>query len=178
MKMFASVLTVAAAAAVTVTVVALLIVGPASMSVSAQTPLGDYYDTTKLITLKGTLRASTMSPGQAPTMLLMEAPDPATGTMINWFIAARPAAALQRAGIFLIGPNSAVKSGDVITVSAYVAKPGPKTAEAIAAALQSTAMPGTKAGFVEGLQQKDAKVLHAIEIVTAEGKTLAIGEKP
>ena len=176
MKMFASVLTVAAAAAVT----ALLIAGPASMSVSvsAQTPLGDYYDTTKPFTLKGTLRASTMSPGQAPTMLLMEAPDPATGTMINWFITARPAAALQRAGIFLIGPNAQIKSGDVITVSAYVAKPGSKTADTIAAALQSAAMPGTKAGFVEGLQQKGVKVLHAIEIVTAEGKTLAIGEKP
>jgi hypothetical protein len=178
MKMFASVLTVAAAAAVAAA--GLLIAGLASMSVSvsAQTPLGDYYDTTKPFTLKGTLRASTMSPGQAPTMLLMEAPDPATGTMTKWFIAARPGAQLQRAGIFLIGPKAAVKSGDVITVSAYVAKPGSKAAETIATALQSAAMPGIKAGFVEELQQKGVKVLHAIEIVTAEGKTLAIGEKP
>ena len=119
-----------------------------------------------------------MLPGQVPSMLLMEAPDPATGTMTQWFIAARTAAALQRAGIFLIGPNAAVKSGDVITVSAYVAKPGSKTADTIAAALQSVARPGTKAPFVEGLQQKGAKVLHAIEIITADGKTLAIGEKP
>jgi hypothetical protein len=164
------------------TVAALLIAGPVSMfvsvSASAQTPLGDYYDTTKPFTLKGTLRASTMSPGQAPTMLLMEAPDPATGKMTNWYIAARPAAQLQRAGIFLIGPKAAIKSGDVITVSAYVAKPGSKAAETIATALQSTAAPGIKAGFVEELQQKGVRVLHAIEIITAEGKTLAIGEKP
>lgn len=173
MKMSASVLSVGVAALL---IAALLIAAPAS--VSAQTPLGDYYDTTKPFTLKGTLLASTMSPGKAPTMLLMEAPNPANGTMTKWFIAARPAAELQRAGIFLIGPGAAIESGDVITVSAYVAKPGSKTAETIATALQSTAAPGTKAGFVEELRQKGVKVLHAIEIVTAEGKTLAIGEKP
>jgi hypothetical protein len=164
MKRFASVLTVAA----------LSFAG----SVFAQTPLGDYYDTTKPFTLKGTLRAATMSPGKVPTMLMMEAPNPATGTMTKWFIAARPAVDLQRAGIFLIGPNAPIKSGDVITVSAYVGKPGSKTAETIAAALQSAAAPGTKAGFVEDLQQKGVKVLHAIEIITPDGKTLAIGEKP
>ena len=52
-------------------------------------------------------------------------------------------------GVFLIGPNAAIKSGDVITVSAYVPKPGSKAAETLAAALQSAAPPGMEAGFVD-----------------------------
>jgi hypothetical protein len=164
MKMFASVLTVAA----------LLI----AARVSAQTPLGDYYDTTKTFTLKGTMRAAVLSRGAVPTMLLLEAPDPATGVMTKWFIAGKSAAAMQRLGLFLIGPKAPIKSGDVLTVTAYVTKPGSKAAETIATALESAAPPGTKAGFVDELRQTDAKVLHGIEIIAPDGKKLAIGETP
>jgi hypothetical protein len=164
MQMFASVLTVAV----------LLLAGP----VSAQTPLSDYYDTTKPFTLKGTLRGFWVSPGAVPAMILLEAPDPATGKVTQWFVAGRPGAELQRAGLFLMGPKAPIKSGDVITVSAYVAKAGSKAAETLAAALQSAAAPGTKAGFVDELRKKDARVMHGIEIIAADGTRLAIGEKP
>jgi Family of unknown function (DUF6152) len=169
-KMFASVVTVAA--------LLITVMAPVSVAVSAQTPLGDYYDTTKPFTVKGTLRAMWLSPGAVPAMLLVEAANPASGTVTKWLIAGKSGAAMQRAGLFLIGPNAAIKSGDVITVTAYVAKPGSNAAEAIATALESAAPPGMKAGFVDELRQKDAKVLHGIEIITSDGKTLAIGETP
>jgi hypothetical protein len=35
---------------------------------------------------------------------------------------------------------------------------------------------GPRQGFVDELRQKDAKVLHGIEIIAPDGKTLAIGE--
>jgi hypothetical protein len=146
------------------------------VSVSAQTPLSDYYDTTKPFTLKGTLRAVVLSPGRVPSMLLVEAPDSATGKITQWFVAGKPGADQQRAGLFVIGPNAPIKSGDVITISAYVARPGSKTAEALATALQSAAPPGMKAGFVDDLQKKDVKVMHGIEIITPDGKKLAFGE--
>lgn len=164
MQVFAAVLTVAA----------LLIAAP----VSAQTPLGDYYDTAKPVTLKGTLRATVLSPGAVPVVLQVEAPDPKGGQVTQWFIAGRPGLELQRTGLFLIGPKAPIKSGDVITVTAYVARPGSKAAETLATALQSAAAPGTKAGFVDELRQKDVKVAHAIEIVTPDGKKLVVGERP
>ena len=111
MKVFASVLLLLAA------------------SVSAQSPLGDYYDTTKPFTLRGTMRAAWLSPGPVPAMLLLEAPDPATGKVTQWFIAGKSGAEQQRAGLFVIGPKAPIKSGDVITVMAYVPKPGSKAAE-------------------------------------------------
>lgn len=163
MQMFASVLTVAA----------LLIAYP--VSASAQTPLGDYYDTTKPFTLKGTLRAIVLSPGRVPSMLLLEAPDPATGKVTQWFVAGKPGVDQQRAGLFLIGPGAPIKGGDLITISAYAARPGSKTADALATALQSAAPPGMKAGFVDELRQKNVKVMHGIEIITPDGKKLAFG---
>jgi hypothetical protein len=86
-----------------------------------------------------------------------------------------------------VGANTAIQwrqsarspdSSNHITVTAYVPKPGSKAAEALATALESAAAQGTKAGFVDELRQKDAKVLHGIEIIAPNGKTLAIGETP
>lgn len=163
-----------------VTVAALMIGHSVSVSVSlsAQTPLGDYYETAKPFTVKGTMRAAWVSPGAVPVMLLVEAPNPAGGGMTQWFIAGKPGAALQRAGLFLIGPQAPIKSGDVITVVGYLAKPGSKAAETLAAALESAAAPGMKVGFVDDLRKKDAKVVHAIEIIAPDGKKLAVGETP
>ena len=145
------------------------------MLATVQTPVGDYYDTDKPFTIKGTFRASVALPGRAPSMMLIEVPGEG-GKPVQWMIAGRPAAVLQREGLFLIGPKSPIKSGDVITVAGYLPKRGSKAAEAIATSLEESAPPGIKPGFVDELRKKDVKLLHAREIVLSDGTKLPFGE--
>jgi hypothetical protein len=144
---------------------------------SAQTPIQDYYDTTKPITIKGTLRARWGSPGRVPMMIMLEVPGEG-GKVTQWFIAGRPAFDMQREGLDLIGPMGPIKGGDVISVSGYVPKPGSKAGETLATALQEAAGPNLKAGFVDELRREDVHLMHGIEIILADGKKLAYGETP
>jgi hypothetical protein len=153
----------------------LIMLATAAGPALAQAPIKDYYDTDKPFTIKGTFRASVALPGQAPSMVLIEVPGEG-GKTVQWLIAGRPAAVLQREGLFLIGPTSPIKSGDVITVAGYLPKRGSKAAEAIAVAMEESAPPGVKPGFVNELRQEDVKLLYAREIVLSDGTKLPFGE--
>jgi hypothetical protein len=145
---------------------------------AAQTPVKDYYDTTKPITVKGTLRAMWASPGRVPMMIMVEAPGQGQGGQVTqWFIAGRPAFDMQREGLYF-GPKAPIKSGDVISVSGYLPKPGSNAAETLATALQEAAGPNLKAGFVDELRRKGVHLLHGIEIILADGTKFAYGETP
>jgi hypothetical protein len=148
-------------------------------AVSAQDSIKDQFDTTKTLTLTGTLKASSASPGRIPAMILMEAKDPRRGgKLAQWFIAGKPMVELRREGWQLIGPTAPMKSGDIITVSAHLPKPGSKVAETIAAQLVESAPPGAPTGFSKELREKDVNLLYGLEITLADGKKLAFGEKP
>jgi hypothetical protein len=170
MRMFRMFTSVSVAA-----VLPLLMHGPTAAS--AQTPIKDYYDTTKPITIKGTLRAIWGSPGRVPMMIMLEVPGDG-GKVTQWFVAGRPAFDMQREGLDLIGPMGPIKGGDVISVSGYVPKPGSKAGETLATALQEAAGPNLKAGFVDELRREDVHLMHGIEIILADGKKLAYGETP
>jgi hypothetical protein len=146
---------------------------PIGQTAFGQGLLADGFDTSKTVTLKGTMRGAWVVPGQVPAIIMLEVVD-AAGQKEMWLVAGKPAAVQQREGLFIIGPTAPVKSGDAITVAAYLQKPGSKAQPTLAAALQGGPM---KPGFVDELAQDKARLAHGIEITTPDCKKLAFGER-
>lgn len=153
---------------------AFLSVRPAAGQTAAT--VADDYDTTKVVTLKGMLRLRSLPLPPGPAMLLVEVPGDG-GKSESWLVAGGPASLFKREGWQLIGPSSPIKSGEAITVSAYLPKAGSHAAEHLAAALLDAAGPGPKPAFVDDLTQGRGRLAHGIEITLADGKRLVFGER-
>ena len=149
---------------------ALLLIGQTAIG---QGLLAEGFDTSKTVTLKGTMRGAWVVPGQVPALLMLEVVDKA-GKPELWLIAGKPASVLQREGLFLIGPTAAVKSRDALTVTAYLQSPGSKAQPTLAAALTGGPM---KPGFIDELAHDKARLARGVEITTADGTKLAFGER-
>jgi hypothetical protein len=135
--------------------------------------LAEGFDTTKTVTLKGTMRGAWLVPGQVPAIIILEVADTA-GKPEMWLVAGKPAAVQQREGLYIIGPTAPVKSGDAITISAYLQTPGSIAQPTLAAALQGGPM---KPGFIDELAQNKARLARGIEITGPDGKKIAFGDR-
>jgi hypothetical protein len=148
----------------------MLWIGPPAL---AQGLLADGFDTSKTVTLKGTMRGAWLVPGQVPTLIMLEVADKA-GKPEMWLVAGKPAAVHQRQGLYMIGPSAPVNSGDAISITAYLQAPGSNVQPTLAAALQGGPM---KPGFVDELAQDKARLARGIEITTADGTTIPFGDR-
>lgn len=144
----------------------------------AQQPTAEYYDTTKTVTIKGTLRLTLVTPPPAPMIIGLEVSG-AKDRKEMYFLAGNPATALRRDGYQLIGPGQAIKSGDVITVTAFLPKDQQKAAKALGAIIH---MPGSQPpgppGFVADVEANRARLAYGLEITKADGEKLRFGDVP
>jgi hypothetical protein len=145
------------------------------LSFAQTAPLADGFDTSKIVTLKGTMRGAWAVQGQVPALLMLEVADKA-GKPEIWLVAGKPISVLLREGIPIIGPSPVVKSGDALAIEAYLPKAGSKVQPALAAALQEGRAP-MKPGFIDDLAQNKARLARGIEITTADGKKIAFGNR-
>jgi hypothetical protein len=152
----------------------------------AQQPTADYYDTTKTVTIKGTVRLALVVPPPAPMIIGLEVsdangPKDQKGQKEMYFLAGNLATSLRRDGWQLIGPAQAIKSGDAIAVTAFLPKDEQKAAKALRAIVHMPAPGGQSSGppgFIADVEAKRARLAYGLEITKADGEKLRFGDVP
>jgi hypothetical protein len=155
------------------TTIAMAVAAPAAR---AQQPTADYYDTTKTVTIKGTVRLTLVVPPPAPMFIGLEVSG-ADGQKEMYFLAGNLGTALRRDGWQLIGPAQAIKSGDTIAVTAFLPKDAQKAAKALGAIVQMPSSGGPP-GFIADIEAKRARLAYGLEITKADGEKLRFGDVP
>lgn len=157
---------------------ALMVMGMAVAAAAprAQQPTADYYDTTKTVTIKGALRLAVVVPPPSPMFIGLEVSG-ANGQKEMYFLAGNPATALRREGWQLIGPGQAIKSGEVLSVTAFLPKDEQKAAKALSAIVHMPAAGGPP-GFIADVEAKRARLAYGLEITKADGEKLRFGDVP
>lgn len=148
----------------------------------AQQPTADYYDTSKTVTIKGTLRMLLVVPPPAPMMIGLEmtAAD-GKGEKEMYYLAGNPGTSLRRDGWQLIGPGAAIKSGETITVTALLPKDTQKAAKALKDLVHMPGPGGQRTespGFIADVETKRARLAYGLEITKADGEKLRFGDMP
>jgi hypothetical protein len=149
---------------------------PAHSIVHAQQPVGEHYDTSKTVTLKGLLRGRIGLPPPSPMILILHVPD-AKGQVETWIIAGNTMASLRRDGWQLIGPNTALDRGEEISLTVYLPKDTQKAVQALAA-VAGTMPSGGPPGYIADIEQKRARLAYGLEITKADGRKLRFGDAP
>ena len=146
----------------------------------AQQPTTEYYDTKKIVTVKGIVRIVLGLPPPAPMVLMVEMTS-ANGQKAMWVLSGNPMTTLRRDGWQLIGPNAAVKSQEEITVTAWLPHDTQKAVKALAPLLQMPAPGGGTSGppgFLAEVEAKRAHLAYGLEIIKADGEKLRFGDAP
>jgi hypothetical protein len=152
----------------------------AGAAARAQQPTAEYYVPTKTVTIKGTLRFRLLVPPPAPMIIGLEVPG-ANGQKEMWFLTGNPATSLRRDGWQLIGPAEAIKAGDEIAVTAYLAKDEQKAAKALSTIVNMPSPGGSPSGppgFIADIEAKRARLAYGLEITKADGQKLRFGDAP
>lgn len=160
----------------------------------AQQPTADYYDTSKTVTIKGTLRMMLVVQPPGPMIIGLEVSDAdgqkaqkartsqrdQQGQKEMYFLAGNPATALRRDGWQLIGPGQAIKSGETLTVTALLPKEAQKAAKALEAIVHVRGPGGQSGppGFIADVEAKRARLAYGLEITKADGEKLRFGDMP
>jgi hypothetical protein len=163
-----------------VCIAALIATATFTAAARAQQPTAEYYATTKTVTIKGTLRLALLLAPPAPMIIGMEVSG-ANGQKEMWFLAGNPASALRRDGWQLIGPAQAIKNGDEIAVTAWLAKDEQKAAKALGSIVNMPSPDGKPSGppgFIADIEAKRARLAYGLEITTADGQKLRFGDAP
>ena len=147
-----------------------------SATAHAQQPTADYYDTTKIVTIKGSMRLNLAFLPPSPMMIMIEVTN-ASGQKENWVFTGNPATSLRRDGWQLIGPNRAIGGGEDIAVTAYLPKDTQKAVATLKAAVPTVApgLPGP-GGMIADVEAKRAKLAYGLEIIKADGQKLRFGD--
>jgi Family of unknown function (DUF6152) len=149
-----------------------------SVMALAQQPTADYYDSTKTVTIKGSLRLALVGPPPAPMIVGVEVSG-ASGRKEMYFLAGNPATSLRREGWQLIGPAQAIKSGDEISVTAWLPTDEQKAAKALGALVHAPTAGGRPSGppgFIADIEAKRARLAYGLEITKADGQKLRFGD--
>lgn len=147
-------------------------------TVHAQQPTAEYYDTKKVVTIKGSLRLRLVFPPPVPMLIMIEVTS-ASGQKENWVFTGNPASSLRRDGWQLIGPASALGSAEEIAVTAYLPKDTQKAVAALRAAVPMPP-PGqpSPSGMIADVEAKRAQLAYGLEIIKADGQRLRFGDAP
>jgi hypothetical protein len=167
----------------------LLTTCPAAPPAAAQQPVAEYYDTNRIVTVKGIVMAILVQPPPAPMLIMIEAPGAAGQKSQKdqkdqkemWVVSGNQITALRREGFQLIGPGAAIKSGDEITVTAWLPKDTQKAAKALSAVVQMPSLDGKPSGppgFIADVEAQRARLAYGLEIIKAGGETLRFGDVP
>jgi hypothetical protein len=124
----------------------------------------DYFDNTRTITIKGQVGGFT-SPGQANPFYLHVNVPTNKDAKERWMVAGRNRPGLLRLG-WLFGEGGNLKSGDMVTVTAYPLKPAASIKEALEVVPPEV---------VE--QMKPDRVAHGVEVSVAGGTARGWGER-
>jgi hypothetical protein len=152
----------------------------ATAAVRTQQPTAEYYDTKKIVTIKGTLRMNLGPLPPTPMIIGVEVAG-AKGQKEMWFITGNPMTTLRRDGWQLIGPAQAIKSGDEIAITAYLPRDQQKAAKALSAVVQMPSPDGKPSGppgFIADVEAKRAHLAYGLEITKADGQKLRFGDVP
>ena len=134
-----------------------------ALSFGAEQALADKYDTTKIVTLTGTVHRMWFAPN-IPFCIVLSTKESGNENQ-KWVVEGNSASALQAAGwVFGPPPSGTLRFNDQITVTAYLPKKGSKAADDLAAASPPLA---------EIL--KNARLAHGIEVTLPNGKKMPLG---
>jgi hypothetical protein len=154
---------------------------PAHSIAHAQQPVAQYYDTSKVVTLKGLVRGRVGLLPPSPMILILHVPD-AKGQVETWIIAGNTMASLLRDGWQLLGPNAALNGGEEISLTVYLPKDTQKAVQALAAVAGTLpspgGQPGRPPGYIADIEQKRARLAYGLEITKADGRKLRFGDAP
>jgi hypothetical protein len=152
----------------------------ATVAARTQQPTAEYYDTKKIVTIKGTLRLLLGPLPPTPMIIGVEVAG-AKGQKEMWVISGNTITTLRREGWQLIGPSQAIKGGDEIAVTAYLPRDEQKAAKALSAVVQMPSPDGKPSGppsFITDVQAKRAHLAYGLEITKADGQKLRFGDVP
>jgi hypothetical protein len=127
-----------------------------STAVFAQSAMADKYDTTKPITLNGTLRV--WNYGRPHTYMVVDTKD-ASGKVEQWTVEAGSTVDLLKAGVD-VSARGTLKAGDGIVMVVYLPKPGVQPDEipdTVREAVIDILKQGKRAYGVEATFAKDGK---------------------
>jgi len=142
-------------------IVAILSLGMVAAFAADDRTVAENFDTTKTVTLKGTVTGVLVPPG-VPVCILIDVNAP-TGKPQHWVVEGDTLGRLRQAGWAFFSSPGTVKLGDTITVSTFLAKAGSKAADLLVTSLQ---LPD---------KLKPARVAHGIEVTLPNGKKLPFG---
>jgi hypothetical protein len=118
--------------------------------------MADTYDTTKPITLNGTLRVWNF--GRPHTYMVIDAKD-ASGKMEQWTVETGSTVDLLKAGVD-VGARGTLKAGEEITAVVYLPKPGAQIEEipdTVRPAVVDILKAGKRAYGIEATFSRDGK---------------------
>jgi len=142
---------------------AVAVISLASVTVANQA-VPDFFETTRTITIKGQVGGFT-SPGQTNPFYLHVNVPTNKDAKERWMIAGRNRPGLIKLG-WLFGDNGNLKTGDMVTVTAYPLKSSVSV---------NDALENVPTRVVE--EMKPGRLAHGIEVSVAGGATRAWGER-
>lgn len=135
-----------------------------------QGTMADHYDTSKRVSLAGTIDAIIMPPGELPVCFVMTIQN--SGKSEQWVVAGDTFPVLRKAG-WRLGPAGQVKPGVTASMSVYLLKPRSTAAQTLDAKLRESMPTGISAVAEAAL--KAGRLAQGVEVKLADGHTLPFG---